>query len=135
MVVDESAWARPSAALRPYVAHLTGWRQAGVPSVTHRGLPSPYVTLVLTLDDPLVLCARPARRYDALVGGLHLAPTLIAHGGRQSGVQVAVHPLGCRALFGLPAGELAGLDLDLADVLGVHTTERVRELMRAARGW
>ncbi|GAA3335034.1 hypothetical protein GCM10020358_01710 [Amorphoplanes nipponensis] len=31
-------------------------------------------------------------------------------------MQVAVHPLGCRALFGLPAGELAGLDLDLAEL-------------------
>lgn len=55
MVVDESARARPSAALRPYVAHYSGWRQVGVPSVTHRGLPSPYLTLVLTLDDPLVV--------------------------------------------------------------------------------
>ncbi|MET8153292.1 helix-turn-helix domain-containing protein [Actinoplanes sp. NPDC049668] len=140
MVVDESAWARPSPALRPYVAHFSGWRQAGVPCVTHRGLPSPYVTLVLTLDDPLVLCAhpdrrQPARRYDALVGGLHLAPTLIAHGGRQSGVQAAVHPLGCRALFGLPAGELAGLDLDLADVLGAAAAEELRELTRAAPDW
>jgi len=140
MVVDESAWARPSAVLRPYVAHYAGWRQRGVPAVTHRGLPSPYLTLVLTLDDPLVVRAHPDARqapgsYDALVGGLHLAPALIAHGGRQSGVQVAVQPLGCRALFGLPAGELAGLDLDLADLLGAPGVEELRGRLRAAPTW
>ncbi len=140
MVVDESAWARPSAVLRPFVAHYSGWRQHGVPPTTHRGVPSPYLTLVLTLDDPLVVHSHPdARqtpgRYDALVGGLHLAPALVAHGGRQSGVQVAVHPLGCRTLFGLPAGELAGLDLDLADLLGGHRVDELRTRMLAATTW
>jgi AraC-like DNA-binding protein len=140
MVVDEFACARPSAALRPYVAHYAGWRQVGMPPVTHRGLPSPYLTLVLTLDDPLVVQAHPDHRqapgrYDALIGGLHLAPALIAHGGRQSGVQVSVHPLGCRALFGLPAGEMAGLDLDLAAVLGALRVEEVRQRMREASTW
>jgi AraC-like DNA-binding protein len=140
MVVDEFAWARPSAELRPWVGHYAGWRQRGVPPVTHRGLPTPYLTLVLTLDDPLVVYAHPDPRqapgsYDALVGGLHLAPALLAHGGRQSGVQVAVHPLACRALFGLPGGELAGLDLDLADVLGRLRVEELRARMLAARGW
>ena len=140
MVVDESAWARPAPALRPYVAHYSGWRQRGVPASIHRGLPSPYLTLILTLDDPLVVLAHPDRRqapgrYDALVGGLHLAPAMIAHGGRQSGLQVAVHPLGCRMLFGLPAGELAGLDLDLAELLGGPGVERLRAGLLAATTW
>jgi AraC-like DNA-binding protein len=140
MVVDESAWARPAPALRPYIAHYAGWRQCGAPAMIHRGLPSPYLTLVLTLDDPLVVLAHPDRRqapgsYDALVGGLHLTPALIAHGGRQSGVQVAVHPLGCRTLFGLPAGELAGLDLDLADLLGGSGVEQLRARLLAAPTW
>lgn len=138
--MDESAWAGPAAVLRPYVAQYAGWRQRGMPTVTHRGLPSPYLTLVLTLDDPLVVHAHPDPRqapgsYDALVGGLHLTPALLAHGDRQSGVQVAVHPLGCRALFGLPAGELAGLDLDLADLLGIPAVEELRDRLRAAPTW
>jgi AraC-like DNA-binding protein len=73
--------------------------------------------------------------YDALVGGLHLAPALVAHGGRQSGIQVAVHPLGCRALFGLPAGELAGLDLHLTDLLGELDVEQLRTRLLAAPTW
>ena len=42
--------------------------------------------------------------YDTLLGGLHARPALIAHGGAQSGVQVALSPPGCRALLGVPAG-------------------------------
>ena len=140
MPVDEYVWARPSAGLRGSVAHYSGYRQRGVPAVTHRGLPSPYLTLILTIDDPLVITAHPdprqaPGRYDTLLGGLHLSPALIAHGGRQSGVQVSVHPLACRALFGLPAGELAGLDLDLADVLGPRRADELRGRLRAAATW
>jgi len=140
MAVDETAWGRPSAAVRPYVAHYTGYLQRDVPPATHRGLPSPYLTLILTIDDPLVVAAhpdprQPGGRYDALVGGLHLAPALITHDGRQSGVQVAVHPLGCRALLGLPAGELASVDVDLAAVLGDRKAEELRGRLRAATTW
>jgi AraC-like DNA-binding protein len=140
MHVDEYAQARPSPALRPYIAFYSGYRQRGVAPALHRGLPSPYLTLILTLDDPLVIAAHPDRRqrpgrYDALIGGLHLAPALITHDGNQSGVQVAVHPLGCRALFGLPAGELASLDTDFGAVSGDGFVGALRERLREAVTW
>ena len=86
MTVDEYAQARPSPALRPYVAFYSGYRQRGLPAGTHRGLPSPYLTLILTIDEPLVIAAHPDRRqapgrYDALIGGLHLSPALITMDG------------------------------------------------------
>jgi AraC-like DNA-binding protein len=140
MEVSEYAQARPSPALRPYIAVYSGYRQHGVPPASHRGLPSPYVTLILTLDEPLVVAAHPdgrqaPGRYDALIGGLHLRPAMIVHDGRQSGVQVSVHPLGCRALFGLPAGELAGLDVDLAAVVGDGPVATLRERLHDAATW
>lgn len=139
-MVDEYVWARPGPALRRYVAFYTGYRQCGLPPAVHRGLPSPYLTLILTLDDPLVVAAHPDRRqapgrYDALIGGLHLAPAVITHDGRQSGVQVAVRPLGCRALLGLPAGELGGVDADLAAVVGDGPVARLRGALHDARTW
>ncbi len=139
-VVDEYAQVRPSPAMRPYAAFYSGYRQHGIPPASHRGLPSPYLTLILTLDDPLVITAHPDRRqspgrYDTLIGGLHLAPALIAHDGRQSGVQVAVHPLGCRALLGVPAGELAGTDVDLSAVLRDDVVAELRERLHAAADW
>ncbi|MDI6101475.1 helix-turn-helix transcriptional regulator [Actinoplanes sp. NEAU-A12] len=138
--MDEYAQARPGAALRPYVALYSGYRLRGLASAVHRGLPSPYLTLIFTLDDPLVIAAHPDPRqppgsYSSLLGGLHLAPALIAHDGRQSGVQVSVHPLGCRALLGLPAAELANLDVDATAIFGEQFVGEVRERLSAASDW
>ena len=121
------------------MAHYTGYRQRGVPPALHRGLPSPYLTLIFTLDEPMVLLAHPDPRqppgdFGALLGGLHSTPALITHDGAQSGIQVALRPLGARALLGLPAGELAGLDVPAEAVLGTLCAElRARAL--AAPGW
>ena len=136
MVIDEYAQARPSAALRPLVAFYSGYRQRGVAAALHRGLPSPYLTLIFTMDEPLEIVAHPdpAQRpgsYDALLGGLHLTPALITHPGRQSGVQIALRPLGCRQLFGVPAAELACADVDAAAVLGDAIVGEIRDRVRS----
>lgn len=138
--MDEYTQARPAPGLRAYVAHYSGYRQRGLAPARHRGLPSPWLTLILTLDEPLQIAAHPDRRqapgrYDTLLGGLHLTHALITHDGNQSGVQIAVHPLGCRALFGLPAGELAGVDTDLAAVAGDAWVSGLRERLLTARTW
>ncbi|MGO8883629.1 MAG: DUF6597 domain-containing transcriptional factor [Streptosporangiaceae bacterium] len=136
---DESVRVRPAAGLRPFVAHYSGYRQAGAAPARHRGLPSPYLTLIFTLNDPLVLESHPDPRqppgsYLALIGGLHTSPAVVSHQGRQSGIQVGLRPPGARCLLGVPAGELAGLDLDAADLLGPVERE-IRERMRAASHW
>ncbi|WP_406194308.1 helix-turn-helix domain-containing protein [Kitasatospora sp. NBC_01560] len=137
--VDEAVRARPATALRPYVAWYSGYRQRGVAPAVHRGLPSPYLTFILTLDEPLTMAGHPdpaqaGGDYPTLLGGLHTSPALITHDGRQSGVQIAVHPLAARALFGLPAGELAGLDVPAEAVLG-PAGRRLQEELQLAAGW
>ncbi|MER7708593.1 helix-turn-helix domain-containing protein [Kitasatospora sp. NPDC097605] len=138
-LVDEAVRVRPATALRPYVAWYSGYRQRGLPPALHRGLPSPYLTFILTLDEPLTMAghpdpAQPPGRYATLLGGLHTAPALISHRGRQSGIQLAVHPLAARALFGLPAGELSGVDVPAEAVLGT-VAARLQEELREARDW
>jgi AraC-like DNA-binding protein len=137
--VDEHCRRRPAEPLRPFVAYYTGYRQRGVPPARHRGLPSPYLTLIFTLDEPLVMLAHPDPRqppgdFGALAGGLHSAPALITHDGAQSGLQVALRPFGARALLGVPAGELAELDVPAEAVLGGACAE-LRDRARAAAGW
>ncbi|MEV4756261.1 helix-turn-helix domain-containing protein [Micromonospora sp. NPDC049559] len=137
--VSEFVEHRPAPPLRPLVARYTGYRQVGLAPGRHRGLPSPYLTLIFTLDEPLEVAAHPdprtpPGRYATLVGGLHTAPALITHPGRQSGIQLALSPLGARALLGLPAGELAGLDVDAAEVFGASGRE-LHERLLAAGGW
>jgi len=121
------------------VASYHGYRQRDVRPARHLGLPSPYLTLIFTLDEPLYMAqhveaGRPAQAYDALAGGLHTTPAVITHDGRQSGIQLQVHPHAARALFGLPAGELAGLDGHADAVLG-RLADRVRDRIGAARTW
>jgi AraC-like DNA-binding protein len=138
-VVDEHHRRIPAEPLRRYVAGYTGYRQRGVPPARHRGLPSPYLTLIVTLDEPLTIEAhpdpgQPPGEFGTLLGGLHSVPALITHAGAQSGIQVALRPLGARALLGRPAGELAGLDVPAEAVLGGVCAE-LRDRVRAAPGW
>lgn len=138
-VVNESARGRPAAALRPYIAQYSGYRQAGVGPARHRGLPSPYLTLIFTLDEPLTIAAhpdpaQPPGEYAALLGGLHAAPALVTHDGRQSGIQVALSPAGARPLLGWPAGELANTDIHAAEALG-PVADEITGRIRAAASW
>jgi AraC-like DNA-binding protein len=106
--------------LAPYVTSLVAYDvDVGEPGV-HRGLPSTELTFVLPLGAPLDVGwasgeAR-ARRW-ATVSGLHAAPAAIHHDGTQTGVQLGLSTAGARALLGLPARELAGELLDLADAV------------------
>lgn len=137
--MSESVRAVPAAPLRGLVSWYAGYRQAGLPPGRHRGLPSPYLTLIITLDDPLTIAAHPdpaaaPADYLTLAGGLHTTPAVICHPGRQSGVQLGLSPLGARALLGRPAGELAGADVEASEVLGV-TARELHERLREAAGW
>jgi len=137
--VDEHRRRLPAGPLRPYVAWYTGYRQRGLAPAVHRGLPSPFLTLIITLDEPLSMLAHPdpgqrPGEFVTLLGGLHSTPALITHDGAQSGIQVALRPLGSRALLGLPAGELADIDVPAESVLGVACA-KARERILAAPGW
>ena len=100
-------------ALVPYVAATVPYDlDMGGPGV-HRGVPSTAPTFVLPLDDPLDIAwaddpgSRRPRAWS-VVSGLHTKPVHIRHDGHQRGVQLALTPAGTRALFGVPASELAG---------------------------
>ncbi|MET7424559.1 AraC family transcriptional regulator [Dactylosporangium sp. NPDC005555] len=131
---------RPAGPLvRPFAGWYSGYRETGVAPAVHRGLPSPFLTLIVTLDDPLRVAshpdpATPPGVYDTLLGGLHTTPATIVHDGRQSGIQIALSPLGARTLLGLPAGELANLDVAAGDVLGPFV-DVLRDRVRSAGTW
>ncbi|HTW02467.1 MAG TPA: helix-turn-helix transcriptional regulator [Streptosporangiaceae bacterium] len=137
--IEESVWGLPVPVLRPFIERYVGYRQAGLAPGRHRGLPSPYLTVIFTLDDPLVLAGHPDPRqppdtYRTLVGGLHTSPALITHPGRQSGIQLLMSPLGARALLGMPAGELVSIDVEGPAVLG-PLADQIGERLREAPDW
>lgn len=138
-MIDEYVVGRPVGRAARWVHAYQGYRQVGVPPARHRGLPSPYLTVIFTLDEPLQLLqhvdqTRPPGVYPAMVGGLHTTPALITHDGAQSGIQVMLDPLGSGAVLGVPAAELAGIDVDAADVLGPAATE-VLDRLHEASSW
>jgi AraC-like DNA-binding protein len=138
-VIDELAERAAAPSLRPLVSSYAGYRQAGVAPRRHRGLPSPLLTLIITLDEPLVIAAHPDPRqpgetYDTLLGGLHTTPALVTHDGSWSGVQLGLTPLGARMLLGMPAAPLANWDAEATDVVGGFAT-RLREAVAGQPDW
>src|SRR5215831_1425021 len=100
-MVSESAHGSPARALRDLIASYDGYRQRGVAPARHLGLPSPFITLIFTLDEPLHLVehvdrSRPPATYQSVIGGLHATSVVIAHDGAQSGIQLGVSPLASR---------------------------------------
>jgi AraC-like DNA-binding protein len=132
--VDEHVTALAAEPLRG-LATYTGYRQEGLAPGVHRGLPSPYLTMIVTLDQPItVAMGQSPATYGTLIGGLHATPAFITHDGAQSGIQINLSPLGARALLGLPAGELSAADYEAADILGPLAHE-LHSRVRAAPDW
>ena len=104
----------------------------------HGGLPSGNLTFIVSLDEPTDIVGmpggQPPGRFDALVGGLHARPAVIAHPGYGAGLAIETSPLRARALFGLPAAPLAGTIVELEDLVGALGTELV-DRVRHASTW
>jgi hypothetical protein len=129
----------PHPALRHLVARYIGYTQHNVTLSVHRGLPSRYVTLIISLDQPIRVTGMPIPReapatLQVLVGGLHVAPALIAQDRFQSGVHIELNPLGCRSLLGVPAAELTGHVVGLGDLRSPELATLPRRLAEA-HGW
>jgi AraC-like DNA-binding protein len=123
-------------ALRPYVGGVIGYAYEADPPDLHRGLPSSYLTLVITLDEPLGIAwpSGPVEKYDAGLGGLHSTAVHIGQTPSRAGVQLSLTPAAARSLFGLPPGKLASTVVGLDEILGRPARE-LTEQLREAPGW
>jgi AraC-like DNA-binding protein len=130
-------------ALHRYIAY----HHEGMEPGTHLGLPSPSITVVLSVGPPtqLVVMPGPTQAPDsfmALVGGLHMRPVVIGYGDIMSGVQLDLAPQAARRMLGIPASELAHSVFDMHDVLGPAAAELGRRSLcidaacpRVDRAW
>ncbi|GAA1117293.1 AraC family transcriptional regulator [Kribbella jejuensis] len=116
-------------ALRPYVGDLIGYAYDADPPDLHRGLPSRYLTIIVTLDEPLGVAqpGGPVEKYDALVGGLHSTAVHVGQTPSRAGLQLSLTPAAARVLLGVPPGELAGV-IGLDQLLGRAARELVEQL-------
>jgi AraC-like DNA-binding protein len=125
--------ASPSPPLSSLVRRYIGYRYSGLAPGTHLALPSPDLTVVLSLGERMRMSAMPDPRqspaaFGALAGGLHTRPGIIAHDGELCGIELDITPAGARAMLGVPAGELGGIVVHLEDVLGRDGAELLEAL-------
>ncbi|MFI1680377.1 helix-turn-helix domain-containing protein [Streptomyces sp. NPDC020607] len=139
--MDSREFVRAAPRLDGMVVSAVGYRTAGQRPGLHRGLPSPYLTVIFSLDGTIATGSTPDRatgpdatRTDIIVGGLHQSPAYVVQPEHEAGIQLAVHPLAARALLGLPAAGLTGqLVVGGTEVLGdpaAEIRERLCELDR-----
>src|SRR2546423_14471518 len=109
--------------VRRYEAHSFSGFEPGF----HRGLPSSALTFRFSLGEPAEITsmpgdAQPPGSFFAFAGGLHSSPALVAHAGRGCGIGIDVSPIAARRLFGIPAGCLGSLVVELDDLFGARPT-------------
>ncbi|MFE6710618.1 helix-turn-helix domain-containing protein [Streptomyces sp. NPDC057695] len=131
--------ARPAPALRRYVDSYVGFDLRGLATGVHCGPPSRLLTAVISLSDPLEMAAgvgdgSPVTRFGSVAGGLMGRSVAIHHDGRQYGVKLALTPLGSRAIYGMPAADLAHRLVPLDELLGSLGVE-LADRLRAASTW
>lgn len=126
----------PHPALRHLVRRYIGYTQHDVGLAVHRGLPSGTVTLIISLAEPIRMVGGPGggRVGQAVVGGLHLEPTLIRQDRFQQGLHVELNPVGLRALLGVPATELTSDVVDVAE-LPVRWAGSLPDRLAALPSW
>ncbi|WP_328876019.1 helix-turn-helix transcriptional regulator [Streptomyces sp. NBC_00287] len=141
MVERREEWvaAAPASPLRPYIERYCGYRLTGFPPAMHRGLPSRHMTFIVSIGDDIDVVAQtdpaqPPQHYGCVLSGLQASSALISHSGDQEGVAVELTPLGSRALFGMPAGELWNVSVELVDVVGAVGRE-LWERLQGTAGW
>lgn len=123
----------------PGVTSMVGYRALDVPDTVHRGMPSSTVTFIVSLDEG-VEAAETAEALPAaapnpvLLGGLHVQASHVRQRRGQAGVQVALHPLASRAVFGVPAAELSVSDFDALPILG-RGSALLHERIAETRSW
>jgi AraC-like DNA-binding protein len=129
----------PSPPLSPYVDRYVGYKLTGFSRGVHRGLPSRYMTLIVSIGAAIDVVEQtdPGQSpgmYRCIVGGLQASSALIAHDGNQEGIAIELTPVGSRALLGMPAEALWNTTLELGDVLGSAGTE-LWERLQGTNAW
>lgn len=125
----------PPPPLRDFVAASYGYLAAPHPSGVHRGLPSRHLTLVVDLNEPLVVSGLASTvRARAVLAGLHTRCAVIEASRPQEGLQYELTPLATLGLLGTAPAALQGQAVDLVDVLGVAGVELL-EALNEAQTW
>ena len=134
----EIARRRPAPELAAYVRELQGYVERASTVVRRREFAGAQVVVILEFEPRLhVYDPGHSTRHTSFPGGFVAGVddsfTWTEHAGLQSGIQLNLHPLGARRVFGLPLRELRGRSVAFEDLVPEHRglSEQLAEL----RGW
>jgi AraC-like DNA-binding protein len=121
------------------VVSAVGYRTPQPDQPVHYGLPSPWLTVIFSLDDGVESASDRAALASApplpiVAAGVHTRSSFVRQRPGQAGVQLAVHPLAARSLFGLPAAELSVTDYDGRQVLDRRATT-IQQQLTGCQDW
>lgn len=123
------------------VASTVGYASTEPAERLHRGVPSPWLTFILSLDEPVAWSedadglGTSAERHESVVlSALHTRAAMVRMTRRQAGLQLSVHPLHARRLLGASPVELAGRGVTGLDVLG-PSIEALRQRLVETPTW
>lgn len=117
------------------VRFLHTYHQSGLKPGVHLGAPGTAVVWVIDLDGSYRLDAagtNGAQPFSSSVSGLSTRPAAIHHGAVQSGIYIELTPTATRAMFGVPAAELAGRSVELAALWGTPAERLLDQLHTAS---
>lgn len=114
----------------PHLAGLVDHVWAYTGATSHRRkrvFPNGRVELLLNLGDPyrIVEGGDAVMRRGAWISGPQETATVVEQPAHQHVIGVRLRPAGARAIVGRPMGEVAGLAIDLADLVGRSADELV----------
>src|SRR5262245_28511058 len=131
----ELATRPPSRVLAAHVRDLQGYVERSGAVVRRREFSGTAVVVILEFEPRLLVyehgeSTRNARYPGGFVGGLDETYTWTEHAGYQAGIQLNLHPLAARRVFGVPLRELRGRVVCFGDLLPAHRglSEELAEL-------
>jgi AraC-like DNA-binding protein len=120
---------RPDPALRRLVGGYADFEERTRAPRESGEAPGRGVVVIVDLDEGWTV---EGERFGSFAGGLYARPVRVRHEGSSRGVQFDLEPPMVRALFGLPAGELAGRTVPLEDLMGADAGRLAERLHEAA---
>jgi AraC-like DNA-binding protein len=127
---------RPAAVeLRPYIGALQGYVERSAAPVLRREFAAVQIVVIFEFEPRLRVYESGQEREfkvfrEGFVAGLDERPTLTEHAGFQAGVQLNLHPLAARRVFGVPLRELRAQVVPFSDLAAsdAHLSDELAEL-------
>jgi AraC-like DNA-binding protein len=127
----------PPAALRPYMALYSGYRETERRFDHHLQAASTRIPLILNLGPPYRIDGPLSRNQTrrSFVAGVHDGPTLVGADGRQHCLQVDLTPLGASRILGVPMHVLKNEVIEIDDLLGKRFSALLVEQLHDTPDW